>query len=49
MVKETMARRYWPGEDAIGKRVLFDGGQSERKIVIELSASLEMFEINPIT
>jgi len=28
IINETMARRYWPGEDAIGQRFRFPGGQS---------------------
>jgi predicted permease len=27
IINETMARNYWPGEDAIGKRFRFPGGQ----------------------
>jgi putative ABC transport system permease protein len=31
MVNETMARQLWPGEDAVGKRLLIDRWQDDRR------------------
>jgi putative ABC transport system permease protein len=33
VINDTMARRYWPGQDAIGKRVQFVGDPNWRQIV----------------
>jgi predicted permease len=30
IINETMARRYWPGEDALGKRISFDSQPKEK-------------------
>ena len=33
MVNETMARRFWPGEDAVGKRICWGNSRNWMKIV----------------
>src|SRR6185369_9669062 len=30
VVNESMAKRYWPGEDAVGKRISFRGRPAEK-------------------
>ncbi|MGH9944874.1 MAG: ABC transporter permease, partial [Pyrinomonadaceae bacterium] len=31
LVDEALARKYWPGEDPVGKRLSFEGGQQNRR------------------
>jgi len=33
VINQTMARRYWPGGSAVGKRMMFTGGDSWREVV----------------
>ena len=33
VINETMARRYWPGARAVGKRMMFTAGDSWREVV----------------
>jgi putative ABC transport system permease protein len=33
IINETMAKRYWPGEDPVGKRLKFESGENWREIV----------------
>jgi predicted permease len=31
IIDETMAKKYWPNEDPVGKRISFEGGQQNRR------------------
>jgi putative ABC transport system permease protein len=33
MINETMARQYWPDEDAVGKRIVLSGEKTWRQII----------------
>ena len=45
MISETMARRYFPDEEAVGKRLLFGGGSDLREIVGVVS-DVKFFGLN---
>jgi putative ABC transport system permease protein len=40
VVNETMARRYWPNEDAIGRRILFGGSNPTATTVVGVVADV---------
>ncbi|HEX5887065.1 MAG TPA: ABC transporter permease [Pyrinomonadaceae bacterium] len=48
VISETMARRYWPGEEAIGKRIVFGRARSEADWiqVIGIVKDVRQFELN---
>ena len=47
VIDEEFARRYWPNEDPIGKRVLFGGNENPRKLeVIGVVGRVKMESLN---
>ena len=45
LISETMARRYFPNEEPLGKRLVFDGGKDLREIV-GVIADVKYFGLN---
>jgi putative ABC transport system permease protein len=51
VINDTMARRYWPGQEPIGKRMRFNGGEEPWREVVGVIADVKHWgldrEVNP--
>jgi putative ABC transport system permease protein len=45
VIDETMAERFWPGEDPLGKRVTFTGEPVEWMTVVGIAANVRHYEL----
>jgi putative ABC transport system permease protein len=46
IISETMARRYWPGEDPVGKHILTGNSNSDRREIVGVVGDVKHFGID---
>lgn len=48
IVNQSLAGRFWPGEDAVGRRISFDDGKSWNTIVGVVANARQQFDTPPV-